>query len=97
MKRSGAAAFFSEYCLGKHLSSNFGGKNYNPPQKNEGYFDLSNGKVNCHSHGVRFENSKFIMFIRNTRLHYMAYMVAVNQNFYSLYKTNILGIKLLEK
>lgn len=26
----------------------------------------------------------------------MAYMVAVNQNFYSLYKTNILGIKLLE-
>lgn len=30
------------------------------------------------------------------RLHYMAYMVAVNQNFYSLYKTNILGVKLLE-
>lgn len=72
------------------------GKNITPP-KNEGYFDLSNGKVNCHSHGIRFENSKFIMFIRNTRLHYMAYMVAVNQNCYSLYKTNILGIKLLEK
>lgn len=31
------------------------------------------------------------------RLHYMAYMVAVNQNFYSLYKTNILGIELLKK
>lgn len=31
------------------------------------------------------------------RLHYMAYMVAVNQNFYSLYKTNILGIELLNK
>lgn len=64
MKRSGASFFFffQSTVLVSIGPTNSEGKNITPP-KNEGYFDLLNGKVNCHSHGIRFENSKFIMFI----------------------------------
>lgn len=57
--------FFQSTVLVSIGPPNSEGKNITPPN-NEGYFDLLNGKVNCHSHGIRYENSKFIMFIRNT-------------------------------